>query len=130
MILQVGVKLLINDGSEKYLFLRRSPSFKPGIQKWDIPGGRINSDEPLDDALKREVREETGLEVESVELIAAQDIFVPAKDLHVVRLTYKGTTKSGEVKLSEEHSEYKWMTKEKVLTEPLDSYLEAIKDKF
>jgi 8-oxo-dGTP diphosphatase len=124
MNLQVGVKMLIQDGNGKYLFIRREPSFKAGPQNWDIPGGRIEPDEPLLDALRREVKEETDLELESVDkLLAAQDIFVEDKDLHVVRLTYVGKA-GGTVGLSDEHDDHRWMTGEEILAqEHVDSYL-------
>lgn len=115
MILQVGVKLLIKR-DDKFLFIRRSKSFKPGPQKWDIPGGRIEAGERLGDALAREVKEETSLLVDSFNLLMAQDIFDPRKDIHVVRLTYVGTA-SGEVKISDEHDDYKWMSIEEISSE-------------
>jgi 8-oxo-dGTP diphosphatase len=124
--LQVGVKALINK-EDRYLFLRRSAAFKSGPQNWDIPGGRIESDEALYNALMREVREETGLElVEAGQLLMAQDIFVAGKDLHVVRLTYLGTA-TGSVVLSDEHDDYKWMTTSQIVAEPhVDSYLRQV----
>ena len=127
MILQVGVKLLIKNENGGYLFIRRASSFKTGPQKWDIPGGRIEPGEALLDALKREVTEETGMELEKVEsLLDAQDIFVPEKDLHVVRLTYIGFA-TGDVTLSDEHDTYKWMTKKELEAEPhIDTYLQQV----
>ena len=125
MKLQVGVKVLIQNTKGEFLFLRRSADFKPGAsQNWDIPGGRIEPEEPLKDALRREVQEETGLTLASTDrLLAAQDIFVEAADLHVVRLTYLGMA-SGEVAISDEHDEYVWMTTREILAEPhVDSYL-------
>ena len=90
MILQVGVKALIKNDKGQYLFLRRSERMEAEIEPhWDIPGGRIDSTERLEQALAREIAEETNLTLSGVpQLIAAQDILVPAKDLHVVRLTY------------------------------------------
>ena len=126
MILQVGVKLLIKDSQGKYLFLKRSASYKTGSQPWDIPGGRINPDEPILEALTREIAEETGMTLTSdPTLIAAQDIFASEKDLHVVRLTYKGDA-VGEINVSDEHSEYEWLTIEEVLTQHVDSYLKDV----
>lgn len=127
MILQVGVKVLIQNNAGEYLFLRREPSFKSGPQKWDIPGGRIEPSESLLAALKREVKEETGLELHSTDkLLAAQDIFVDDKDLHVVRLTYVGTA-SGTVTMSEEHDGYRWMTRKEVLLQKhLDPYIREV----
>ncbi len=126
MKLQVGVKaLLVQDN--KYLFLRRSPSFKAGVQKWDIPGGRIEAGEALYDALYREIYEETALELIDVSsLLAAQDIFVTEKDLHVVRLTYLAKAK-GTIKISDEHDLYEWMDLQEILSDPnVDSYLRKV----
>lgn len=127
MILQVGVKVLIERGG-KYLFLQRSePVENGGDRLWDIPGGRIDSEEALPIALSREVAEETGLVLDlAPELIGAQDIFVAPKDLHVVRLTYRGTAK-GVVHLSSEHDEFEWLTLEEAqYSKHLDQYLLAL----
>ncbi|MBC7512582.1 NUDIX domain-containing protein [Candidatus Saccharibacteria bacterium] len=126
MKLQVGVKSLIKK-DDAYLFLRRSRSFGEGQQDWDIPGGRIEPEESLDAALTREVYEETGLQLNTIgTLIAAQDIFVTTKDLHVVRLTYASSA-TGTVTISDEHSEYVWMTKKQVLSEQhVDKYLRHV----
>lgn len=125
MKLQVGVKLLVKKDNT-YLFIRRSSSFKPGPQKWDIPGGRIEADERLHEALAREVEEEVALTVRGDEtLLVAQDIFVAEKDIHVVRLTYVGSAE-GEVKLSDEHDAFQWMTLDEILREEyVDTYLRA-----
>lgn len=126
MILQTGVKALIKQ-DEKYLFLRRSKDFKQGPQKWDIPGGRININETLDVALAREVEEETGLRLTSIDsLLAAQDIFVHDKGLHVVRLTYIATAQ-GTISISDEHDNHRWMSLEDALAEPnVDTYVREV----
>jgi len=123
MKLQVGVKALVQNENNQFLFMRRSVTF--GDEKephWDIPGGRIDADEPLMDALRREIMEETGLQFSDTPvLLTAQDIFAAHADLHVVRLTYliKGT---GEPKLSDEHQEVRWMTAEEALADTPDPY--------
>lgn len=128
MKLQVGVKVLIKKHSGAYLFLRRSrEKYQDMAPQWDIPGGRIESEEPLIEALKREVNEETGLDIVGTpRLLAAQDIFVEQKDLHVVRLTYEAEA-SGELTLSDEHYEYAWMSREQALVDSsLDRYIRDI----
>ena len=89
MILQVGVKAFKKNSEGKYLLLKRSPE-KYGQVKgsWDIVDGRIEPGTTLLDNLKREIMEETGLEVLGTpKLLAAQDI-IPSVEKHVVRLSY------------------------------------------
>jgi 8-oxo-dGTP diphosphatase len=124
MKLQVGVKALIQNSSGKYLLLRRAKTMINETEThWDIPGGRIEPEEALQDALRREIIEETSLQIETEpELLTAQDIFVPAADLHVVRLTYR-LQGDGDVALSHEHQDTKWVTLEEALALNLDPYL-------
>lgn len=129
MKLQVGVKVLIKNSRGDYLFLRRTKllATDSGKTSWDIPGGRINPGERLVDALKREIREETGHNMESApELIAAQDILVPTKDLHVVRLTYIASEDIPEINLSYQHDEYKWVELADIASVDVEPYLAEV----
>ena len=124
MKLQVGVKALIQNNQGTYLMLHRAATMANESEAhWDIPGGRIEPEEALNDALKREILEETGLEVNSKpKLLCAQDIFVPSADLHVVRLTYV-MQGEGNVTISHEHQDTRWVTREEALALNLDPYL-------
>lgn len=77
--------------------------------------------------LAREIKEETGLDlVKEPRLIAAQDIL--RETFHVVRLTYRGEIE-GDVKLSNEHAGFRWVTLEELkILEPLDSYVKKLLD--
>lgn len=112
--LQVGVKVLLKNKEGKYLLARRNPKKYPEVgPKWDIIGGRIEPGSTLLENLKREIREEVGLELLSdVKLVAAQDILkVPGR--HVVRLTFVGEI-DGEPKIDEDHLEAGWFTAEEI----------------
>ena len=127
MQLQVGVKILLENGEGKFLLMRRSEEkYCDVLQKWDIPGGRIDPGKSLMENLEREVMEETSLKVtEEPRLIGAQDIILNG-ERHVVRLTYIGKTE-GEPVLSEEHVEYRWFGIEELQTlEGLDKYLQSL----
>lgn len=128
MELQVGVKIILRNKEGKILLLHRNWEKYPEVKKdnsWDIVGGRINIGTPLLDNLKREIFEETKLNLtEEPKLIAAQDIL--RADKHVVRLTYLGQIE-GEPTLDEYHDSYKWLTLEEVKNEPsLDQYFKEV----
>ena len=132
MELQVGVKILLRNKEGKYLTICRSAEKYPDAgRQWEIAGGRINPGISLMENLKREVMEETGLEITGEpKLITAQDIFRSGKDRHIVRLTYIGEA-SGEVKLSDEHTEHQWLSLEEMSKlEPIDQFLKEVLNKF
>ncbi|MBI4363519.1 MAG: NUDIX domain-containing protein [Candidatus Doudnabacteria bacterium] len=108
---------IVKDG--KLLLLKRRPNdvHKPG--QWDIPGGRLELGENPFEGLKRETREETGLEIEMVMPIDVH--FFTRDDGQKIQLTiFICKPKSEDIKLSEEHTEYKWMD----LENPKDDFPE------
>ena len=126
--LQVGVKVFLKNKDGKFLLLKRSSvKYSDVKDSWDIVGGRIDPGTTLLENLKREVKEETGLEILSEpRLIAAQDI-MPSKDMHVVRLTYVADTESEPVLDTNENIEYHWLTLEELKKhENLDAYVKKI----
>lgn len=128
MILQVGVKILIKNRDGKYLLLHRSIKKYPEVNgKWDIVGGRIEPGKTLIENLRREVKEETTLNLlGEPRLVFAQDI-LRGKIKHVVRLTYLGKAKGKVVINKKEHDEYKWFSlKELRRLDDLDMYLKKI----
>ena len=129
MELQVGVKILLKNKEGKYLLIKRSSEKYPEVgERWDIVGGRINPGSMLLENLKREIKEETDLDlVAEPKLVAAQDILrVPGR--HVVRLTYVGTI-NGEPKLDGDHIEFKWFTIEEMkILEYLNIYFKELLD--
>ena len=127
----MGVKALLKNSEGKYLLLRRNPEKYPEMSaKWDIVGGRIDPGSTLLENLKREIKEETSLDLnDSPALIAAQDILrVPGR--HVVRLTYAANIE-GTPKLDSDHLEFAWFTLEEMknLSEAeLDIYFKELLD--
>jgi ADP-ribose pyrophosphatase YjhB (NUDIX family) len=132
MELQVGVKILLKNKEGKFLFVRRNPKKYPDMRSsWDIVGGRIEPGMPLIENLKREIKEETGLDYTGKpQLVAAQDI-LKNNSRHVVRLTYTGEIE-GEPVLSDEHLEGGWFTSQQIKNIPLsdlDSFFRELLDK-
>ena len=123
--LQIGVKVLLRNIEDKLLFIKRTELLQDETEvSWDIPGGRIEPHEELAEGLRREIAEELGVELQGQpQLINAQDIFVPAKGLHVVRLTYvlDSTIDNAAIRLSDEHQDVVWMSLDEAIdvnTEP------------
>ncbi len=132
MELQVGVKILLKNSEGKYLLVRRNPKKYPEVgPKWDIVGGRIDPGSTLMDNLRREIKEEVGLDYTGEpKLAAAQDILkVPGR--HVVRLTFLGEIE-GEPKIDDDHLEVKWFLDKEIREmseEMLDIFFKELLDK-
>ncbi|MEK7496799.1 MAG: NUDIX domain-containing protein [Patescibacteria group bacterium] len=131
MELQVGVKILLQNEQGKYLLIHRSATKYPEVNNpWDIVGGRINPGTPLLENLKREIKEETALEIiNEPKLVGAQDI-LRLPERHIVRLTYVGKTSGEPILDTEENDQYKWVTFDELrTTERLDKYVKELVDK-
>ncbi len=80
---------IITDGAGRVLLLHHR--FRPG-SGWGIPGGFIKRGEQPDEALRRELREEVGLEIEDLKLFKTR-AFGKARQLEVVfRCRARGET--------------------------------------
>lgn len=87
--------------------------------RWEIPGGRLHEDESLEDGLRREVREELGVDVTIGPLIYSEQ-FHQTRDgsLHLL-LTYELTLADPQASFvldSVETAETRWITKEDVIS--------------
>ncbi|MDD2271175.1 MAG: NUDIX domain-containing protein [Desulfuromonadaceae bacterium] len=83
-----SVVAVIVDGDGRVLLTRRS--IPPFLDLWVMPGGKIDLGEPILEALKREVHEEVGLEVEIEGLIDVFEHLTPGDDnCHFVILYYR-----------------------------------------
>ena len=120
---------MLKNSQGRYLLARRNPQKYPEVkEQWDIIGGRIEPGTSLIENLKREIKEEVGLDyLGEPRLISAQDILRP--DKHVVRLTYIGEI-DGEPKIDSDHLEAKWFTAEEIKQmEGLDRYFKELLEK-
>jgi len=103
----LSVKVLICDAEGRCLLLKRSMASKNNKGKWDLPGGKVDAGETFDEALRREVAEETGLEVSLERVLGAAESDAPER--RVAYLILEARVVSGRVRLSEEHTESVWV---------------------
>src|SRR3989440_2268349 len=92
---------------------------------WGIPGGKIKLGESAVDALRREIKEETRLEIEDIRFVLVQDCIHSKefyRDAHFVLLNYscRCVRASGSVKLNDEAREFKWLEPAQALELPLN----------
>lgn len=82
--------------------------FKGG---WEFPGGKVEAGETLEEALKREIREELDTEINVGELIDTVEYDYP--QFHLKMHCFWCTVTSGELHLKE-HEAAKWLTKDTI----------------
>ena len=125
----------------KYLLAQRNFNKKAFPGKWTVPGGGLEVDDyinlpasgagqwynAIESSLRREIKEETGLEVGKLNYLV--DIaFIKPDGVPVVILSYWTDYKSGKVKLDEDNVKYAWVTVKKAENYDLiEEILEEIK---
>jgi len=108
-ILAVGA-VIGNDAGQVLLVRRGRP---PRLNQWSIPGGKVEWGESVQQALVREVGEETGLRIEVIGLIDIVDSLIrsDAGELtdHHVLLDYAARVRSGRPQAGDDAREVKWV---------------------
>lgn len=107
---------IVRDG--RILLLERLR--EPEAGSWGIPGGKVDWMERLEDAVRREALEETGLELGSIELLCVVDHFEEALHQHWISPVYLAEDTVGEPTLREpeKHGGLRWF--------PLDGLPERV----
>ena len=105
------VKTLIKRDNQ-YLAIQRSEREKSNPYKWDLPGGKLAFGEDIVDAINREVLEEVNVKVDNIKPIFTTTFM--QDEIFVVAIIFVSDYLSGEVKLSNEHSDFKWLPYDKL----------------
>jgi ADP-ribose pyrophosphatase YjhB (NUDIX family) len=100
---------IVRDG--KVLVVRRARN--PALNLYTLPGGAVETGETLHQAVRREVREETALEVEPVALAGHREVIVRDAqgriERHFVILCFAARWLAGEPVLNEELDDARWL---------------------
>lgn len=104
----IAVKSFIVNDEGNLLVIKRTDTDvqKPGI--WEVPGGRLSMGENPFDGLKREAREETGLEIDILNTLRVHH-FKSDDGCTITMVTFFCRPLSNAITLSEEHTEHDWI---------------------
>jgi mutator protein MutT len=113
----------------KVLIAKRKRAFAG--YPWEFPGGKLEENETLQECLKRELREELGIEVKVGELVALSKHVLNCQQA-ISLYAYEVTYLSGDLTLKD-HEEIRWVTIDELdaysFPEPDRVIVKALKDK-
>jgi ADP-ribose pyrophosphatase YjhB (NUDIX family) len=132
-LLMVGAAALILDEQGRLLLMRRSDS---GL--WGPPGGAVEPGEVVETAARREVREETGLELGELTLFgvfSGPELFYRypnGDEVHNITIVYLSRERRGEIQLNGEHTEWRWFAPAEIpedLSPPIRTVIEEFQSR-
>ena len=113
VVQRIATKALIVNDKGQILFLREASTYDEGtnIGQYHLPGGRLNLGEAFLDGLKREVDEETGLEIKIGKPIYVGEWRPVIKGVQnqIVAIFFICKPLTEHVRLSDEHDDFKWV---------------------
>jgi len=130
-ILMVGAAILVLDEQDRLLMMKRSDS---GC--WGLPGGATEPGEVVEDAAKRESLEEVNLEIRTMSLFgvfSGPELYYKypnGDEVYNVTIIYLSREWSGEVKLNDEHTEWRWFDADEIpedVSPPIKPVIERFK---
>lgn len=115
----VAVGAVITDERDRILLVKHKPE-RGGVwqKKWICPGGELEMGETIGEGIKREVREETGLEIELVEPLPPFERIITSGNgisVHVVYIDYTARLIGGELNVGSDVGEAQWVKKDELV---------------
>ncbi|KKP46241.1 MAG: Mutator MutT related protein [Candidatus Woesebacteria bacterium GW2011_GWA1_33_30] len=117
---QINQKVVVGGvivNENKVLIVQRASDEEAYPDLWELPSGKKEPLEKVTDAIIREVKEETGLTTEIIKMVDVFNFSVEkpdeTRDVTQINFLLK-LIGSSEVKLSEEHQNFAWITKDEI----------------
>ena len=118
------VRGIIKNEKNEILIVKRHLKSKTDPEMWELPGGKVEKGEFFTDALVREIKEETNLDVNVGDFAEAiQNDYSHKRTVQI--MMYLDVT-NGEVKISEEHTDWMWADIEKIRILDVSTSLEKM----
>ena len=113
LVLHVAAKGVVVNSKGEVLIVREAKTYDEGTGegRYHLPGGRLNEGESYIDGLHREIREETGLDIEPGRPVYVGEWRPTIKGIprQIIAIFTVCTPKSTTVRLSEEHDHFAWV---------------------
>ncbi len=110
----VGAGAVVQDDDGRLLVVRRGR--EPAAGRWTLPGGRVEAGERAADTVVRELREETGLDVEVTGFLGFSEVF--DGDGHRVILDFRAAVLGGEARAGDDADAVAWVTRHELSARP------------
>ena len=116
--IMIGVGAVIEDGAGRILLVKHRPErggFWQG--KWICPGGELAPEETIEEGIRREVKEETQLEIDLVTPLPPFDTVVRSNgevSLHVIYIDYLARVTGGRLKVGDDIGEAMWVERKSI----------------
>lgn len=132
----VGCGALIMNDKNETLLLKRGTKSKNQAGYWSKPGGAVEFGEKIKDAIRREIKEEFGVDIEFIRFLGFTDHIVKNEKQHWLSISYLAKIVRGEPKNMEpdKHDEIAWFKLDNLpekLTETtseiIEEYLKSLK---
>lgn len=127
------VQALVRKNTGEYLVIKRAKAVEVGT--WEFPGGRVDSGETIEKALKREIREETGLKIDIERFVGwGQGFGVKHENGRLMDrfvMFFECKLIKGKLKLDDETADHKWAPLEELIKfQPLSKPVQDFFGKF
>ncbi|MFA6602727.1 MAG: NUDIX domain-containing protein [Candidatus Shapirobacteria bacterium] len=117
-VFHLGVKAVIQNNKGEIMLLKVNLKELKGYKGeayWDIPGGRVKLGDSIEDTLRREVEEETGIKeisiLEKIDMVLSNNVRIPNSNggtFGLILSIYKCVAKKAYVNISDEHVGCEW----------------------
>lgn len=104
---QVAAVAILTRGQGEFLLAQRAEN--PGKGSWGLPGGFVELGETVEEALARELLEETGYSIEIGKLVGVWSYFNATRNIAGVVLVYEAHVTGGELRLASDAAAAEWI---------------------
>lgn len=118
------VRGIIKNDSDEILIVKRHPKSRTDPEMWELPGGKVEKGEDFEYALVREIKEETNLDCTVGDFCeAVQNDYMHKRTVQLMMYLDDIT---GDVKISEEHTDWMWAGTEDIKKLEISTSLEKL----